>query len=404
VDGVTQALTALRLSGADLVLCDVQHDVAWLLNGMESERIVCPVIACGKNSDSVAAVKAVQAGAKEFLPLPPDAELIAAMLQAVSDDQVGGGSAKSFDPAMQTVFDRAIQVAKAEASVLISGESGVGKEVMARHIHAGSRRSKGPFVALNCAALPESLLESELFGHEKGAFSGAIAQRKGKFEQAHGGTLLLDEIGEMDIRLQAKLLRALQEKEIDRLGGSSPVKVDVRILAATNRDLYGEVRAGKFREDLYFRLNVVPIRIPPLRERRGDILPFSEVFIRRFSAANGLSSRKLSKEAKEVMLSYRWPGNVRELENAMHRAVLLSGGEEIGPADIELMAELMGSSDAENPRGLVGKKVEEVERVLIIDTLAHCVGDRVKAAELLGISIKSLRQKLASYDGSGSAA
>ena len=234
-DGVTPALARLRGEGADLVLCDVSQDVGWLMRSMDAERIACPVVACGPEEAARDAVAAIRAGAREYLPLPPDADLIAAMLAAASGDAPEAPVARA--PAMVQVLARAGQVAKAEASVLITGESGTGKEVLARHLHALSRRAKGPFVAVNCAALPEALLESELFGHEKGAFSGAVAARKGKFEQAEGGTLLLDEIGEMDPRLQAKLLRAIQEREIDRLGATRPTRVDVRILAATNRDL-----------------------------------------------------------------------------------------------------------------------------------------------------------------------
>ena len=270
-DDITPALDTLRADGGiDLVLCDLRRDIAGLLGAMAQERIAVPVVACGVNADAEAAVRAIRAGAREFLPLPPDAEVIAALLASVSDDAseliVG-------DPRMQATVRRAEQVAGAEASVLITGESGTGKEVLARHIHRRSRRAAGPFVALNCAAIPEALLESELFGHEKGAFSGALARRVGKFEAADGGTLLLDEIGEMDLRLQAKLLRALQEREIDRVGGARPVRVNVRILATTNRNLAAEAARGRFREDLYFRLNVVSLRIPPLRERRGDIAP-----------------------------------------------------------------------------------------------------------------------------------
>ncbi len=411
-DGVTAGLARLRAEGADLVLCDLVHDVAWLLEQLKAERIACPVIACGRNADAAAAVRAIQAGAKEFLPLPPDAELIVAMLQAVAGEP---DAPVHRDPAMAALLDRAAQIARAEASVLITGESGTGKEVLARHIHRQSRRARGPFVALNCAALPESLLESELFGHEKGAFSGAVAARKGKFEQADGGTLLLDEIGEMDPRLQAKLLRALQEKEIDRLGGTQPVKVDVRILAATNRDLAAEVRAGRFREDLFFRLNVVALRIPPLRERPGDILALAEHFVARFADANGLPRRELAPEVLPPLLSHPWPGNVRELENTMHRAVLLAQGPVIGTDAIELTplrldrAPEAPSSATPAPApaaarpvsALVGRRVDEVERDLILETLTHCLGNRTRAAEILGISIRTLRNKLHEYRAQG---
>jgi DNA-binding NtrC family response regulator len=410
VEGVTAALGVLRLAGADLVLADAAHDLPWLLERMAEERIATPLVACGKSADADAVLRAIRAGAREFLPLPPDAELIAAMLQAVAaapDRPIG------HDQTTHALLARAEQLARAEASVLITGESGTGKEVFARHIHAQSRRARGPFVALNCAALPEALLESELFGHEKGAFSGAVASRKGKFEQADGGTLLLDEIGEMDLRLQAKLLRAIQEREVDRLGGTAPVRVDVRLLAATNRDLPAEVRAGRFREDLYFRLNVVQLHIPPLRERPGDVLPLAEHFARRYAEVNGLPPRGLSLQAAARLAQHRWPGNVRELENTIHRAVLLAEGREIGTEAIELVA--MDAAPAPSapvpasaaPRGadpiaaLVGRRMEEVERELILETLGRCLGNRTRAAEILGISIRTLRNKLAEYRGQG---
>jgi DNA-binding NtrC family response regulator len=409
-EGVTGALAHLRSAGADLVLADAAHDLPWLLERLAEERIATPLVVCGRNADADAVLRAIRAGAREFLPLPPDADLIAAMLTAVA----GGPEAPVCrDPAMAALLARAEQLARADASVLITGESGTGKEVLARHIHAQSRRTRGPFVALNCAALPETLLESELFGHEKGAFSGALAARKGKFEQAEGGTLLLDEIGEMDPRLQAKLLRAIQEREVDRLGGTSPVKVDVRILAATNRDLPAEVRAGRFREDLYFRLNVVQLRIPPLRERPGDILPLAEHFAARYADANGLPRRALAPAAAARLAGHPWPGNVRELENTIHRAVLLAGGAEIGPEAIELLAATaepaLAGAAAPAPAALppdpiaalVGRRMEEVERELILETLGRCLGNRTRAAEILGISIRTLRNKLAEYRGQG---
>lgn len=410
-EGAAAGLTRMRADGADLVLCDVRHDVGWLVSQLTDERIACPVIACGRPNDADAAVRAIRAGAKDFLPLPPDADLIAAMLQAVAGEP---DRPVVQDPAMTVLLARAEQVARAEASILITGESGTGKEVLARHIHAASRRARGPFVALNCAALPEALLESELFGHEKGAFSGAVASRKGKFEQAEGGTLLLDEIGEMDPRLQAKILRAIQEREIDRLGGTAPVKVDVRILAATHRDLAQEVAKGRFREDLYFRLAVVRLRIPALRERRGDILPLAHHFAERYARANGLPERGVSPAAEALLLAHPWPGNVRELENTLHRAVLLAEGPVIGPEAIDLLesapvlqAEAIAGAAAPAPAAvppvtaLVGRRVEEVERDLILETLTHCLGNRTRAAEMLGISIRTLRNKLHEYRAAG---
>jgi DNA-binding NtrC family response regulator len=384
----------------DLVLCDIVHDIGALVRAIAEERMAVPVVACGTGTDPEAALRAIRDGAREFLPLPPDPDLIAAILEAASGES---HALIVRDPAMQATIRRAEQVARSEASVLICGESGTGKEVLARHIHRRSRRSAGPFVALNCAAIPENLLESELFGHEKGAFSGALARRVGKFEAADGGTLLLDEISEMDVRLQAKLLRALQEREIDRLGGTASVKVNVRILATTNRDLNIEVRNGRFREDLYFRLNVVTLRIPSLRERPADIAPLAEHFARKYAEVNGLPFRPVSPDAALRLNAHGWPGNVRELENTLHRAVLLADGAAIGVAAIELGPQGMSHTA---PAGggiasLVGRKVEEVERDLIIETLGHTLGNRTHAATILGISIRALRNKLRDYAAQG---
>jgi DNA-binding NtrC family response regulator len=413
-EGVAAGLARLRAEGADLALVDLRHDVAWLVQCLLAERIACPIVACGRAEDADAAVRAIEAGARDFLPLPPDADLIIAMLEAAGAEPTEEGPVAQ-DPAMTLLLARAGQLAKADASLLITGESGTGKEVLARHIHARSRRIRGPFVALNCAALPESLLESELFGHEKGAFSGAIAARKGKFEQADGGTLLLDEIGEMDPRLQAKLLRVIQEREVDRLGGGAPVKVDVRLLAATHCDLAADVAKGRFREDLFFRLNVLALHIPPLRARPADIMPLASHFAVRYARANGLPARPIAPAAAAALLSHPWPGNVRELENCLHRAVLLAEGSEIGAEAIELMAPRRTADPPPDitqqvaphptPLGrvasLVGRKVEEVERELILETLTHCLGNRTRAAEILGISIRTMRNKLQEYRAAG---
>jgi DNA-binding NtrC family response regulator len=294
---------------------------------------------------------------------------------------------------------------------LITGESGTGKEVIARYIHRKSARAEKPFVSINCAAIPDNLLESELFGHEKGAFTGAIARRIGKFEEAHGGTLLLDEISEMDLRLQAKLLRALQEREIDRVGGTKPVKVDIRVLATSNRELTAEVAAGRFREDLYFRINVLNLKLPPLRKRTADIAALCEHFIKKYAEANGLPTRPFSEAARLALMAHAWRGNVRELENTMHRAVLLAKGSEIGPEAVMLegavgaSAAPEGGSVAGQPHiaasGLVGRTVAQVERDLIINTLSHCLGNRTHAANILGISIRTLRNKLKQYGSEG---
>lgn len=416
VDDTEAALNALRAGqGADLIMADVTLDIGELIVCLKSERIAVPVVACGIGTDSALAVKAIRAGAKEYVPLPPDAELIAAVLAAVTEET---DAFITRDPAMAEIAKLAEQIAPASASVLITGESGTGKEVMARYIHSKSKRARKPFVSVNCAAIPDNLLESELFGHEKGAFTGAIARRIGKFEEASGGTLLLDEISEMDRRLQAKLLRAVQEWEIDRVGGSQPIKVDIRLLATSNRDLEDEVRKGNFREDLYFRLNVVNIGLLPLRKRPKDIEVLSQHFIKKYAAANGVTRPTLDPEAMALLLGHHWRGNVRELENTMHRGVLLARDNQITPESILLTGDRLGGikpadSDAAaqpqaanggSPAGvreLVGRTVADVERDLILDTLQHCLGNRTHAANILGISIRTLRNKLKLYSQEG---
>ncbi len=408
-ESVEQGMNVLRAKGGDLAMIDVALDVGELVRTLETERIRIPVVACGTGTDARAAVAAIQAGAKEYIPLPPDAEMIAAVIEAVAADS------RSFiwrDASMERVVKLADQVARSEASILITGESGTGKEVLARHVHQRSGRRTKPFISVNCAAIPDNLLESELFGHEKGAFTGAVARRIGKFEEADGGTLLLDEISEMDVRLQAKLLRALQERVIDRVGGGKPVPVDIRIIATSNRNLAEAVNEGSFREDLFYRLNVVHLRLPALRERPADIAALAEFFAKKYAELNGVSARELSAEAKRIVMANPWRGNVRELENAMHRAVLLSSGAQIEadalrtPDGETLAMEADPAARAARTaeavtRSLVGRTVAEVEQDLILDTLDHCVGNRTHAAKILGISIRTLRNKLNEYASAG---
>ena len=417
VDDIAGALTALRNGqSADLLMVDVEQDIAQLIQNLNSERISISVVGCGVQSDPERAAQAIRAGAKEYIPLPPDPELIAAVLEAVTEET----SAFVFqDPAMSRVLRLAEQIAGSDASVLITGESGTGKEVMARFIHQHSKRSSKPFI-------PENLLESELFGHEKGAFTGAIARRIGRFEEAHGGTLLLDEVSEMHPRLQAKLLRAIQEQEIDRVGGTQPIKVDVRLLATSNRDMEDEVRKGGFREDLYFRLNVVNLELPPLRERKSDIRILADHFVKKYAEANGVPAPALSPATLQMLEQHHWRGNVRELENTMHRAVLLASGGVVEPDDVLLMGARLGSADGAAANGqaeagasaagsmaggnggqssgtgnLIGRTVADVEQDLILDTLQHCLGNRTHAANILGISIRTLRNKLRAYSEKG---
>ncbi len=407
-DDIGSGLAHLRRNGRfNLVLCELGMPIAELVQGLLRERIAVPVVACGAEDDPDAAVRAVRDGAQDFLPLPPDPELIAAMLQAASGES---HALIARDPKMLATIRSAEQVARSDASVLITGESGTGKEIVARHIHRCSRRVNGPFIALNCAAIPEHLLESEMFGHEKGAFSGAVARRIGRFESAEGGTLLLDEISEMDVRLQAKLLRAIQEREIDRLGGHSPVRVDVRILATSNRDLGTAVGSGRFREDLYFRLNVVGIEIPPLRDRPGDIAVLAAHYARHYAQTNGTHTHLLSDATLDRLGRHAWRGNVRELENVMHRAVLLADGPLIEPAHLGLAAAktaepasatIVDTRSTGDVAGFVGRRIEEVEQALILGTLHSTAGNRTHAATILGISIRALRNKLRDYASQG---
>jgi len=410
-EALEQTLAVLRAKGADLLMVDVALPVAQFVAALEAERIRTPIVACGTSTDARAAVAAIQAGAREYVPLPPDPELIAAVLEAVAADQ---SSLIWKDAAMERVVQLAGQIARSDAPVLVTGESGTGKEVIARHLHQKSLRKDKPFVAVNCAAIPDNLLESELFGHEKGAFTGAIARRIGKFEEANGGTLLLDEISEMDVRLQAKLLRALQERMIDRVGGTQPVKVDLRIIATSNRNLGDAVREGSFREDLFYRLNVVHLRLPALRERPGDILALADHFAKKYAELNGMPLRPIAADARKLLLGNSWRGNVRELENTIHRAVLLAQGVEIGADAVmtpegETLAPVASRDSAARAaqtaeamtRSLVGHTVADVERELILDTLDHCLGNRTHAAKILGISIRTLRNKLSEYTSAG---
>ncbi|WP_417795037.1 sigma-54-dependent transcriptional regulator [Terasakiella pusilla] len=406
-DDIREGLDTLRQGkGVDLVLVDIQLDIETFISNLNAERINTPVVACGVATDAKAAVRAIRAGAQEYLPLPPDAELIGAVLSAVAEES---HAMIYHDPAMDDVVRLGKQIAPSDASVLITGQSGTGKEIMARFIHRNSKRKDGPFIAVNCAAIPENLLESELFGHEKGAFTGAVARRIGKFEEANNGTILLDEISEMDPRLQAKLLRILQEREIDRVGGKKPVPVNVRVLATSNRNMEQSVAKGEFREDLYFRLNVVNLQLPSLKERPKDIAVLAEHFIKKYAAANDLPVRPLTDPAKRKILQHNWPGNVRELENTMHRAVLVAGPTEIDDEAIMINGQPQAGASAQsggqmgtgNPGDFVGQTVADMERKLIIATLDHCLGNRTHAANVLGISIRTLRNKLKLYGEEG---
>lgn len=400
-----KALEVLRSGkSVELVMMDVKLDIYRFISSLEAERINVLVVACGVANDPSLAVKAIKAGAKEYIPLPPDPELIGAVLAAATRENhalIYG------DKKTEAVLKMAKQIAPSEANVLLTGASGTGKEIFSRFIHDNSKRANKKFVAVNCAAIPETLLESELFGYEKGAFTGAVSRRIGKFEEASDGTLLLDEISEMDIGIQAKLLRAIQEKEIDRIGGRAPIKVNTRIIATSNRNLDEAVKNGTFRQDLYYRLNVVNINIPPLKDRPDDIIVLAKHFVKKYSELNELPMKAISKQAEAKLMNYLWPGNVRELENTIHRAVLLSTEEEIeenaiilDDADSIINKETPTANNMPNissaPTTLAG-----MERNLIIDTLKHTMGNRTVAAQILGISIRTLRNKLKQYEAEG---
>ncbi len=399
---VEEALSVLRSGkNIELVMIDVKLDIYKFISSLNSERMNVLVVACGVANDPALAVRAIRAGAKEYIPLPPDPELIGAVLAAATRENHALIYA---DKKTEALLKMAKQIAPSEASVLLTGESGTGKEIFSRFIHDNSKRANKKFVAVNCAAIPETLLESELFGYEKGAFTGAVARRIGKFEEASDGTLLLDEISEMDIRIQAKLLRAIQEKEIDRIGGKAPIKVNTRIIATSNRNLDEAVKNGTFRQDLYYRLNVVNLHIPSLKERPDDIVVLSKHFVKKYSELNDLPMKELAPAAEKKLLNYLWPGNVRELENTIHRAVLLSTGEKIEEDAVILddaSAVIVPEPEKPAAPSAVGKTLAGMERELIIDTLKHTLGNRNTAANLLGISIRTLRNKLKQYQEEG---
>ncbi len=408
--GVTDALATLEHEQVDVIVTDLRmpesSGLEFLAHIRESFPKI-PVILITAYGTIADAVSAMKNGAFDFLTKPFSAEdLETVVRRALRVERRVTPSNKpreskstlailTQDRAFKAVLEVASSIAASSASVLIQGESGTGKELLARLIHSSSRRAGSPFVAVNCAALPGNLLESELFGHERGAFTGAVDRKQGKFEQANGGTILLDEISEMEEVLQAKLLRVLQEREIDRVGGTKPIPVDVRVLATTNRDIRKSVENRKFRDDLYYRLNVIPLYVPPLRDRRGDVPLLVDHFLRKYSEGQ---SKTIPAGLIESLERYTWPGNVRELENACQRAVLLSG-------DGVLQAEhfLLGTFGSGTPltgeqSGVtVGLSVAEVEKRLILETLRATGNNKTKAAELLGISIRTLRNKLHEY-------
>jgi two-component system response regulator FlrC len=397
------ALDLLQRRSVGMVISDVQ------MKPMDGHSLLCkirerypdlPVLLMTAYGSIEKAVKAIHDGAVDYLAKPFEAEVlvskVANHINSVAEPVKDGPVAE--DLRSREVVDLALRVAGSDATVLLHGESGTGKEVFARYIHQHSHRAEGPFVAINCAAIPENMLEAVLFGYEKGAFTGAYQATAGKFEQAQGGTLLLDEISEMSLALQAKLLRVLQEKELERLGGRKLIELDVRVLATTNRKLREEVSAGRFREDLFYRLNVFPLSLPPLRERPRDILPLARHLIQQNLNA-GQSLPNFSDEAKHRLLSHSWPGNVRELDNLMQRVLILHNGGQIDAAELNFESTGVESgaappSQRSNP-GRLPEDLRSVEEQMILDALAQGQGSRKSVASRLGISERTLRYKIA---------
>jgi two-component system response regulator FlrC len=341
------------------------------------------------------AAQARQEGARAVLAKPFTYESVRTLLAEALPGATDGSDLLPLteSPEMESVLGLGRRVAATDATVLILGETGTGKEVLARYIHRASGRATGPFVAVNCSALPESLAESELFGHERGAFTGAIGRRAGLFEAASGGTLVLDEVSEIPLTLQAKLLRVLQEKEVIRVGTTTAVPIDVRVIAVSNRDLRTEVREGRFRPDLFYRLNVVCLRVPPLRERAADIPLLTRYFLQRYGAAHGSRATGFTAAGLDWLLSHRWPGNVRELENVVQRAVIMTPEGEIGPEHLTLESTGMEVAAPVTP----GRTIADVERELILATLGRLNGNRTSTAKALGISVRTIRNRLREY-------
>ncbi|MEF3696568.1 sigma-54-dependent transcriptional regulator [Desulfolutivibrio sp.] len=418
-----KALAAIREKPRDLVLTDVRMagmDGIEVLRAVKEYNPAMPVLIMTAYSSVETAVEALKNGAYDYLIKPLDMDVLRLTMDRALDhlrlrtenralkerlaegfqsDEIIGQS-----PAMKELLDMAALAAPTEATVLVTGESGTGKELVARAIHLNSPRKNGPLITVNCAALAETLLESELFGHEKGAFTGADRRREGRFMAADKGTIFLDEIGEVSPATQAKLLRVIQEREIERVGGDRPIGVDVRILAATNRDLKAEVEAGRFREDLYYRLNVLVLAVPPLRERREDIPLLAAHFLGRFSKKNRKSVKGFSPGAMEAFIHHPWPGNVRELENAVERGVILAVGDylterELPPGVAAAVPEAPPGSGriGHDPADLAGQPLEDIEQRAILATLKETGGNKSEAARVLGITRATLHKKLKKY-------
>ena len=412
------ALAMLERQNYSLVLTDVNlpdGDGLELLDIIRKDYPQTVTIVITGYGTIESAVEAMRAGAFDYLVKPVRPDRLDLLLQRAHEwhnlvrenrylrSQAAGHDADELigsHPSIVEVVETVRRAAQSKATVLIQGESGTGKELIARLVHCAGPRRDNPFIAVNCAALSESLLESELFGHERGAFTGAIARREGRFELAHGGTLLLDEISEIPPALQAKLLRAIEEEEFERVGGTRTIQVDVRVVCTTNRDLGREVAEGRFREDLFYRLNVVPVVLPPLRERRDDIPALAQYFLRRFVRECDSPARRIGKAAMDMLRRAPWPGNIRELRNAVHRAVVLATGEEITPGD--LPADLTTVRTRRRGSGIVvGQSIDEMERELILRTLESTGWNKTEAARILEVTPRTLRNKLGRYREEG---
>ncbi|MDH3639793.1 MAG: sigma-54 dependent transcriptional regulator [Gammaproteobacteria bacterium] len=397
------ALSILEKSAAEIVISDVKMepmDGHRLLNEIQRKHPEIPVLLMTAFGDIEQAVRAMQDGAVDYLVKPFEAGVLVDSVNRYVLRGTQPVGMLAADCTTKQLLKLANRVAVTDATVMITGESGTGKEVLARYIHDHSARAEGAFVAINCAAIPDTMLEATLFGYQKGAFTGAHQSCPGKFEQAQGGTLLLDEISEMDLALQAKLLRVLQEREVERLGSNKLIKLDVRVLATSNVDMSRVVSEGRFRTDLYYRLNVFPLHVPPLRERPKDILLLANHFLKRHANRCSLKVASFSPEAQQWLSAQRWEGNVRELENLLHRAVILTNGHEIGLEDLEIQSESdrpqMSETEQEvDSNGSLDKYLKAHEEDRIVETLQSVDGSREQAAKLLGISQRTLRYKLA---------
>ncbi|PJC71931.1 MAG: two-component system response regulator [Syntrophobacterales bacterium CG_4_8_14_3_um_filter_58_8] len=413
----TEAVTAVEREAFDVILLDIRMtnmDGIEALTEIRKISPLVPVLIMTAYASVKTAVEALKAGAFDYLTKPLDIEELKILIEKALDhyhlraenlvlkerlgDRFDFSRIIGRSPKMKSLLETLAMVAPSDATVLLMGESGTGKEVVANAIHHNSPRAGQPFIKVSCAALPETLLESELFGHEKGAFTGAVSRREGRFQLAHRGTLFLDEVGEMSPAIQTKLLRVLQEKEFEPLGGVRTVKVDIRLITATNLELDKEVAAGRFREDLYYRLNVVPIVLPPLRERKEDIPQLADHFFTIYREKNRKALRGISGKALDLLVRYDWPGNIRELENCIERAVIMAREEAIVPADFPpqiRMLSMEGERDGfDIPYGI---SLDEMERALIVKTLAETGGNRTKTSEILGINRRTLQNKLRQY-------